>query len=121
ATIARTNASENVGNGFRYDPMGPFEVHGPTPLRLVRALHNGGSGLLNTAGNATSVHDSWWEGNSVAGVKNNDLFSLIDARENYWGSPDGPSHALNPTAGDRVEGGVIFVPFRETPPASSGP
>lgn len=118
ATITGVNASENGGNGFRYDPMGPLQLLAPTPLNFVRAMHNGGAGLLNVAGNTTSVHDGWWQGNEGAGVENADPLSLIDASECYWGAASGPTHALNPLGtGDEVVGGVVYHPFLAAPPA----
>ncbi|HET6403854.1 MAG TPA: right-handed parallel beta-helix repeat-containing protein [Candidatus Thermoplasmatota archaeon] len=117
ATLHRVNASLNARNGFTYDPMGPFELLGNTPMTLVRGFGNGVAGLYNVDGNATSVRDGWWQGNKQAGVFNNDVGSVIDAAQNYWGSPSGPTHPLNPTGtGDAVVGGVLYHPFRTAPP-----
>lgn len=122
ATLDRVNASGNAGNGFLYDPMGPIELLGATELTSVRALFNGGSGLRNVDGNATSVHDAWWEGNAGAGVRNDDVVSVIDATECYWGSASGPTHPLNPLGtGDEVEGPVLYVPFLTAPPGEAPP
>lgn len=116
ATLEGVNASQNAGNGFTFDPMGPLTLLGPTPLTRVRAIANGGDGLLNVRGNLTTAHLAWWEGNGGAGVDNDDPASVIDARECYWGHPDGPSTALTPGRGDEVEGSVLFVPFLAAAP-----
>lgn len=117
AAIARVNASENNESGFRYDPKGPLSPLGSTDLTRVRAMRNGLAGLHNVVGNATFATDAWFEGNRHAGLDNDDLASLIDVRNGYWGDPGGPTHATNPLGrGDRIEGGALYHPFRTAPP-----
>lgn len=57
-------------------------------------------------------------GNSGFGVNNQTpAIRIIDARDNWWGSASGPSHASNPGGtGNAVTNGVLFTPFLTSPP-----
>lgn len=46
----------------------------------------------------------------------NDTLKTVDARNSWWGSVSGPTHATNPYGkGDEVTDGVDFTPWRTTP------
>jgi parallel beta-helix repeat protein len=49
------------------------------------------------------------------GVTNSST-TIVDARNNYWGDPSGPTHQSNPMGnGTKVSDNVDFVPFRVSP------
>ena len=50
-------------------------------------------------------------GVAVAAAENTDA---VDARNNWWGAPDGPS-GEGPGSGDSVDGNVLFSPFLTSP------
>ena len=52
---------------------------------------------------------------SVWGVNNLSPASAVDARESWWGAADGPSGA-GAGSGSAVTAGVLFDPWRATPP-----
>ncbi len=108
-------------------------------------LANGGrSGLamLSLAANAIvqncRIHHSAGDGISVSsaqpviagnqiysntfGLRNTTPATIVDARNNWWGSPTGPKHASNPTGtGDPVSDGVLFNPWLQSPAGAALP
>jgi parallel beta-helix repeat protein len=96
---------------------------GRPTLDLVRALvfDNARYGIHNVAGNATSARGAWFEGNAVAGVMS-EANASFDARNSYWGSPNGPTHANNAGGdGDAVFGNVAYHPYLTASPGSTPP
>ena len=111
-TLRNVNASENGDDGFVvYNNTSGIALLG------ARALGNGGSGLRTLGGNTTYAYQAWWEGNTVAGVENEDPAVTIASESAWWGSASGPTHADNPGGdGDAVVGNVDYVPYLESPP-----
>lgn len=74
-----------------------------------------GIDLLGGAQPTLTCND--FEGNtSPFGVYNDTPTTFIMARNNWWGSVSGPTHATNPHgAGNEVSDGVDFIPWRTTP------
>lgn len=61
-----------------------------------------------------------FSGNSTAGLENGST-TTVDARLNFWGAANGPTHPSNAGGtGDKISGGdkVIFQPFLSTPVTS---
>ena len=53
---------------------------------------------------------------SPYGIYNDTPTTTVDARNSWWGSVSGPTHATNPHGkGDKVTNGVEFTPWRTTP------
>src|SRR5205823_13231062 len=72
------------------------------------SLLNNNSGLI-VEGTSTGivVTDSYIVGNSVYGVVNSSS-SVVDARNNYWGAPNGPRPL---GSGDAITANVNVIPF----------
>ena len=70
-----------------------------------------------------SGHQNCIQGNTLAGMQVDSFghSGTLDAENNWWGSPSGPTNANNPGGtGDAIidpDGVVDFTPFRTTPPA----
>jgi len=57
------------------------------------------------------------QGNASYGARNDDASINFDARNNYWGSSTGPTHASNPGGtGDAITDHVSYAPFLTGPP-----
>lgn len=68
-------------------------------------------GLAVSAG-APQVHDSSFVDNATWGVRNTGA-GVVDARDCWWGSGSGPTHASNATGtGDAVTDKVLFDPWK---------
>ncbi|MCP5096234.1 MAG: hypothetical protein GY943_11835, partial [Chloroflexi bacterium] len=70
---------------------------------------------ISANNNATvTIANSNIAGNSVTAVTNSSGAAFtVDARHNYWGHPDGPTHASNPNGGGDVVGDdVDFLSWR---------
>ena len=80
---------------------------------------NTGYGILQEAtggrSTGTDVHANTISGNALGGIRNDDTAS-IDATQNWWGDPSGPSGAGTGT-GDSVSTNVLFDPWLTCPPA----
>jgi hypothetical protein len=83
------------------------------------------------ANSAISAHENCISGNSIAGLEE-DLGGYspvsagsLNAKENWWGSPSGPTIASNPGGnGDRIvdtDGVVDYKPWTTTQPAAPCP
>lgn len=82
----------------------------------------------NIISGCTSYGIGMWDGNinnvfrynSITGNKMglyNGTGALVDAALNWWGDPDGPTHASNPNGtGDAVSDNVIYSPWLGTDP-----
>jgi hypothetical protein len=89
ANISKTRLFDN-GIGVQATPQGSFRL------------------------NAADLLPNWFEGNGT-GVSNSG--SSMPARNNYWGSPTGPTNPHNPGGqGDSIIGPVQFTPFLTAPP-----
>lgn len=115
-TFRNTNASGNEGDGYAvYNNTANIALQGARALFNERGLHTFG-------GNTTTAYLSWWEGNSVAGVQNDDAGVTISSEYAYWGSATGPTHVDNPNGtGDLVVGNVDYTPYLSSPPGPYAP
>lgn len=122
--VLRGNASGNR-IGFVVNDQSsqtPAEV----TLSFARAIGNKEDGLHGTIhANRTivSAQSGWWEDNGAHGVINSGpQAAVIDARNGYWGSPNGPTHPDNPDGdGDAVSGNVQYDPYSPVPPSEQMP
>lgn len=121
---------ENVIDGSTDDAIDFFQ-NGGSGL----TVHIEGNDLLNSGGNALDVRDGVGSGftvleNNIDGNQKgieNDGTGVVDARNNYWGSSDGPSGSVaDPVtgtiadgSGDSVSTDVRFDPFKSRPVGSS--
>ena len=89
ANLSKTRLFDN-GIGVQATPQGSFRL------------------------SAADLLPNWFEGNGT-GVSNSG--SSMPARNNYWGSPTGPTNPHNPGGqGDSIIGSVQFTPFLTAPP-----
>lgn len=88
----------SAGPGYQVATAGDAEVH----ATIARALIRGNAVGVRVAGErAGALHDvtvrgSWITGNTALGVSNAGP-SVVTARGNWWGSPDGPADAAGDT------------------------
>lgn len=75
-------------------------------------LTGSGTGLLNHPGGSATIHTSAISGNDSAGVENL-ADAVLDATDNWWGSPDGPAPG---GSGDAAIGLVDSTPFLASSP-----
>lgn len=78
--------------------------------------HSPSDGVRVEVAAGVRLWDSNIEHNVGVGLRNV-AAELVDARDNWWGDPEGPLGA----EGDGVEGGVDFEPFRTTPMTLDAP
>jgi len=72
-------------------------------------------------GGTTNIASSTFIGN-VGGSIRNDTTGTLSAKNNYFGSPTGPTHPTNPLGvGDIIGDNIIFVPFLTKDPVIYGP
>ena len=124
------NVSTGSTNNATIDLFGGnsgVTVTGNTLLNGIRAIvvENPFSGFGIPPNTNITAHQNCIQGNSVAGMEV-DLFAYpttppLNAENNWWGSPTGPTNASNPTGtGDRIidpDNNVDFTPFLTTTPA----
>lgn len=106
------NVIENNDYGF-----GSYNAYGPNGSLIM----DGNSFTDNQIGvqfgniTVTSCKNNNIEGNAIFGMKNN-MASVVDARNNWWGSDTGPTHQTNPGGtGDTVSDNVNFNPWKTAP------
>ncbi|OGZ07906.1 MAG: hypothetical protein A3C13_04525 [Candidatus Lloydbacteria bacterium RIFCSPHIGHO2_02_FULL_50_11] len=127
-----------------YDWLSAIKNNGGTlTLDRVELARSGNFGLLQLGGRATVVDSEiasstrygiWISNGTFAihrsGIHDNPSYGLyngsaisIDATDNYWGDPSGPTHPSNPGGtGDRVSDNVDFGNFTSCNPlATEGP
>ncbi len=71
-----------------------------------------------TIANASEIIVHWNDfGDTYFGVVNKDNDEVLDARYNWWGSENGPSHSTNvlPNTGINVSDNVTFTPWLDAP------
>lgn len=81
-------------------------------------LISGNYGIWSRGG-SIKISQSSLSGNTSLAIYN-ESGSTVDARNNWWGSPDGPNDISTSTptgAGDKVSGDVSYVPFLTDLPA----
>jgi len=94
-------------------------------IRNTTLAHSAGAGVYAQNATPTLVCNDIMN-NATLGIHNASPSTIINAVNQYWGSPSGPKHAtLNPNGqGNGVSNGVTFVPWQTTPcgtPSSSLP
>ena len=125
------NVSTGSTNNATIDLFGGnsgVTVTGNTLLNGIRAIvvENPFVGFGVPQNSNIMAHQNCIQGNSVAGLEV-DLFAYpttpppLNAQNNWWGSPSGPTNLNNPTGtGDRIidpDNNVDFTPFLTTAPA----
>jgi parallel beta-helix repeat protein len=73
------------------------------------AMTSNGVGIACGSGAAPLIHNNDIVGNQY-GLSNGDSSLTINAQNNYWGAPDGPSGAGS-GSGDKVSAYVSYIPF----------
>ncbi len=89
----------------------------PTIHNCIITENNYGIFVYNSDGavicGSDSTHFNRIYNNSEYGVYNSSSGTSIDARYNWWGSMNGPTHSSNPNGdGDIVSNGVIYNPWK---------
>jgi hypothetical protein len=107
-----------VGAGMVARDLQVLEAPGPAIvlngddilLEHCQAMDGMADGVQVLAGAGIRIRACNLQGNAGAGVANAGA-DVVDARENWWGDPEGP---FGP-AGDSVIGQVVFTPWRTAP------
>jgi uncharacterized repeat protein (TIGR01451 family) len=96
-----------------YVALGSATLNG---TQVVSNSASGGGGLyLSSSTGAITATDGCIVYNSDTAVDNSDT-GMLNARDNWWGMPDGPS-GLGPGSGDSVSANVDYANFKIGPPA----
>jgi hypothetical protein len=110
-----------------FDPVPPFP-RGATPTEALRIAaadvlvseseiaHSPSDGIRVEVASGVRVRDSNIRFNGGVGLRNV-AAEVVDARDNWWGDPDGPLG----TEGDGVHGAVDFEPYRTAPMTLDAP
>ena len=87
------------------------------PTITNSAFVNNWTGIDLIGGAQPTLTCNDFEGNaSPFGIYSDTPATAVVARDNWWGSVSGPTHASNPHgAGDTVSDGIDFTPWRTTP------
>lgn len=90
---------------------GLLVLDGAVTAVCSRFANNNGSGafVLNSGQPELFISSSALIGNGDAGLTNQNA-NLVDARNNWWGDPSGPS-GIGSASGDAVLGNVLFDPW----------
>jgi len=121
--LERVGATLNVSGGEISNNSvvtsggGVYVYWGSATLSETQVLSNSaydGGGVYVWAGSATFT-DGCIVYNSDTAVENNSIATL-NARDNWWGMPDGPSGA-GPGSGDSVSMNVDYADHKTSPPA----
>jgi hypothetical protein len=111
-----------------FDPVPPPFPRGATPTEALRiaaadvvvewcqVAHSPSDGIRVEVADGVRIRDCNIENNAGVGIRNV-AAEPVDARDNWWGDPEGPEGA----EGDGVHGGVTFEPYRTTPVALDAP
>jgi uncharacterized protein YccT (UPF0319 family) len=112
------------GDRWRRGVYGNVYLRDASPtIRHSTLAHSEGAGVYAQNATPTLVCNDIMN-NATLGIHNASPSTIINAVNQYWGSPSGPKHAtLNPNGqGNGVSDGVTFVPWQTTPcgtPSSS--
>lgn len=106
------NGSTTITNSRFHDAYAGFEQLnlGGTSTILGSTFSSSTVGVLAGGGTLTVASSSFT--GSTYGVLNTSATYQVDARQNYWGSPTGPTNAANPSGtGAIAQGNVLFDPW----------
>lgn len=93
-----------------------FDLNNATILATIHGLRcNTVSVCFRSYNSLPTVRDSELLGTSYGAQNASPSTTTIDARQNWWGDPSGPS-VTGPGRGSGVSGGVLFDPWRSSPP-----
>jgi len=77
---------------------------------------------VNVGGSGATIRNSMFVANAQFAVRNSNSNVTVDAKQNWWNSPNGPRHASNPQGdGDTVSDRVDFSNWLTNAPANSPP
>jgi uncharacterized repeat protein (TIGR01451 family) len=122
--VDNSSATLNVGGGEISSNSvitsggGVFVNQGNVTLngtQVVRNSADSGGGLYLSSTGAIVATDGCIVYNSDTAVEN-DSSGTLDARDNWWGMPDGPS-GVGPGSGDSVSVNVDYANYKTSPPA----
>jgi len=105
------------GDRWRRGVYGNVYLRDASPtIRNTTLAHSAGAGVYAQNATPTLVCNDIMN-NATLGIHNASPSTIINAVNQYWGSPSGPKHAtLNPNGqGNGVSDGVTFVPWQTTP------
>jgi uncharacterized repeat protein (TIGR01451 family) len=121
ATLSGTQVVSNSASpqthgcgGGVYVEQGSATLNGTQVVRNS-ASYNGGGLYLSSSTGAITATDGCIVYNSDTAV-DNDSTGTLNARDNWWGMPDGPS-GVGPGSGDSVSAYVDYANFKTSPPA----
>jgi hypothetical protein len=87
-----------------------LQLDNATLLATIDGLETAGTATSVASFNSTPVIRNSNLLGTLWGVRNDSPAFVVDARENCWGSPDGPSGA-GPGSGSAASAGVLFDPW----------
>ena len=107
-------ATIRYGGGWQYGNV--FIQDASPTIRNSTLSYSSGDGIYAQNATPTLVCNDIMS-NGTLGIRNVSPSTVIDAINQYWGSPSGPKHTtLNPNGqGNGVSDGVSFIPWRTTP------
>ncbi|MCX6752686.1 MAG: hypothetical protein NTZ87_04295 [Candidatus Nomurabacteria bacterium] len=89
------------------------QTDGNTTIANSQIKNAGNS--ISISGGALSIHGSVIDGINYA--LKNDSANMVDAKNNWWSDPSGPTHINNPNGvGGRISGDVSFSPWLNVDP-----
>ncbi len=97
-----------------YSFAGIFVAGGGNLSVSSTTLSDNAIGIYLIDGTA-NIHDSVIDGNGT-GISNTDIDAVVDASNNYWGDPDGPTIPSGTPEGDSVSVNVLMDAFLVAPP-----
>jgi spore maturation protein SpmB len=103
-----------------YGSAGNVTLTFASPTIQNSQLTDGLYGLLATSSTPYMVCNNIYN-NVAGGLQNQTIMTIINATEQWWGSPDGPHHPVtNPTgSGNQVSDGVLYSPWLTAPCGTS--
>ncbi len=111
------NDSQFLGNIIKNSDIG-LKISGATKMTLLdNTFTNNGVGIFIDANQKTTLRGNdimentrqRSSGDNFGIYLSPDINNTIDAKENWWGSATGPTHATNPTGnGEKISDGVIY-------------
>lgn len=121
-TIRRNTISNNSAPGFFGQGAGIRCSDGAAPIidSCIFTGNTGDEAIYCTGGAVPTIHYNEIENNPEGGVRNADGNVTVDAENNWWGDPSGPSGS-GPGSGDAVSNYVDYDPWLTTSMSDSVP
>jgi hypothetical protein len=121
AMVALENCDIGYGGGQNHELV-EITIHAIT-ISGCRLHHSSGPAIRVRYGSWPYLRNNRFENNAfgLVNIPSGDPV-VVDARDNWWGSPSGPTHASNPGgSGQAVSDHVLFDPWLTDPGQTGAP